>query len=605
MKASWRLFMLWAIAAAAVGIVAVYSGPFDTGLYYDDYHFVRPLRPLDWRRVWFGSWDPTGIESPFFRPLTAWLFGFRFWLFGLNTQALHWISLAGHATCAVLAGWFLRREGLPTHVAAFGVWLYAIHPVFPHAQASWITNQMHLTVSLLVLATLLIWQTVRDRSFAWWLLLLTTAVPAFFVKEDALMLLPLLAVLTVTRAWLLGEFTWTRALGAAAYVLLIAAALIAFRQQRLGRIGGYGIPDVAQANINFWKGLSASLLLWPTRTPWQGVASMITIAATCLALWLGRRHVTRGLIVGAAILVVLLAFKLPTLFYEIAYPLVTLQGIASGLVISASFAGLGIAIVRQSRRALVVMAAGLAIAVGFDVPYLLVSKREQYHLLGLGAVLLLSGAADALTSLSVRWRAAIAAALALTLPIAALTRTQAASFLPCADNVLHVDGEAAGWWVVPDELKRFIHGKKAVCEQGRTPNVAEVPIVTWGAYPEEPSSGGEPYRWTTDYVVLLISLEWPSIGLALRRPDATAGAPVTLRIRGAGVPTTVVLDSGEWKYVTVQLTPSLLTRTRAAHRVDIDVERWFVPALRDALSTDIRRYGVQLRTVELDSRRSR
>lgn len=604
--ASGRFFTLSALAAAALGILAVYSAQFDTGLYYDDYHFVRPLRPLDWRRVWYGSWDPTGIESPFFRPLTAWLFGFRFWLFGLNTQALHWVSLTGHAACALLVGWFLRREDVPAPVAIGGAWLYTIHPVFPYAQASWITNQMHLTVSLLVLATLVTWQSVRDRPLIWWFLLLATAVPAFLVKEDAVMLLPIVGVLTAARAWLRGEFDWKRLSGVGAFLLLAVTALVAFRQHRLGRIGGYGIPDFRQANINFWKGLSASLLLWPTRTPWQGIASATAMAAIGTGLWLSRRTLNRTLMAGAVVLVALLSVKLPTLFYDIPYPLLTWQGVASGIVVSASFAGLGAAIVGRSRRSLFVMAAGVAIAVGFNVPFILVSKREQYHLLGLGAVLVLAGAADALTSTATRRRRALAVALLLTLPVAALTRTQAASFLPCAETVLQVDPEAAGWWIVPDELRTWIHEKKILCGRGEEPpGVTDLPLVTWGVLQEGSTSEPEPYTWTADHVVLLVQRERRSLALALRRPDASPAAPVTVRVSGGARPVDVLLDSGDWKYATVPLTPSLLTLTRRAHRVDLEIAPPFVPALRDPASTDIRRYGVHLRIVDFASRRRR
>ena len=149
-------FTIATTVAAVVGVGVVYLGQVDTGLYYDDYHLVRPLRPLELRRVWFGSWDVTGIERPFYRPITTYLFALRFGLFGLNTAALHAVSLIGHALCAGFAGWFLRREGLSIGAAVFGAWLYAIHPLFPYAQVSWITNQMHLAESLLVLIGLLL-----------------------------------------------------------------------------------------------------------------------------------------------------------------------------------------------------------------------------------------------------------------------------------------------------------------------------------------------------------------------------------------------------------------------------------------------------------------
>ena len=120
--------------AAGAGLAVAYGGRVDVGLYYDDYHLVRPWSFIELRRAWLGSWDPTGIEPAFYRPLTAALYATRFHLFALNATAMHYVSLIGHGVCAVLLGWFLRREGAAVSLAAFGSWLYAVHPAFPYAQ---------------------------------------------------------------------------------------------------------------------------------------------------------------------------------------------------------------------------------------------------------------------------------------------------------------------------------------------------------------------------------------------------------------------------------------------------------------------------------------
>jgi len=590
-------FTVAAILVAVVGVVLVYYGQVDTGLYYDDYHFVRPLRSLELRRLWFGSWDPTGVESPFFRPLTASLFALRFWLFGLNTQAMHAVSMAGHVACAVMVGWLLRREDTISSVALLGTWLYAIHPVFPYAQASWLTNQMHLMESVIVLATLMTWQSVRDRHIVWWICLLPLAVAAFLIKEDAVMLLPVVVALTIARMFLLRperQRGWWLALVAAP---LAVAALIAFRQQRLGQLGGYAVPDFQQAQTNFWKGIDAAVLLWPTRTPWQGVASVIAIVTVLSALFAGRRGVSRGIAASAVSLIVVLAFALPALRYEIDYPLVTWQGVASGAAVGILAIGLGTAIATANRTALFVMSAGLVVALGFDLPFALVSKREQYHLLGLGAVLLLSGAGEALASTSAsngHVRIAVLA-LAVAAPFALLARSQAADFRPCATPVLDVDPAAASWWVVPVEVKGWLARKPEMCRDGGAPGrVSDLPLVAWGLYGEERASDGESYRWTSDTAVVLIRWDIRSLTLAVRRPGASASTPVNVDVRGAAVQT-IRLDSDQWQTVTLPLADGLLTRLRASHRIDIRVTPWFVPAVLDPKSPDLRRLGVQLR----------
>jgi hypothetical protein len=157
-------FVLAASVVAACGLAAAYAGRVDVGLYYDDYHLVRPWSFIELRRAWLGSWDPTGIEPVFYRPITASLFAVRFHFFALNDAAMHVVSVVGQGICAILVGWFLRREGARTGLAVLGVWLYCVYPVFPYAQVSWLTNQMHLLQSVVVLTSLLLWQGVRDRA---------------------------------------------------------------------------------------------------------------------------------------------------------------------------------------------------------------------------------------------------------------------------------------------------------------------------------------------------------------------------------------------------------------------------------------------------------
>ena len=65
----------------------------------------------------------------------------------------------------------------------------------PYSLVAWVTNQMHLAQTLVVLLRSLWWHAVRARPLVWWLPLLVFGAAAFMVKEDGLMLLP--AILTV------------------------------------------------------------------------------------------------------------------------------------------------------------------------------------------------------------------------------------------------------------------------------------------------------------------------------------------------------------------------------------------------------------------------
>jgi hypothetical protein len=586
-----------AVIVAAAGALLVYGGQIDTGLYYDDYHFLRPVHELELRRVWFGSWDPTGIESPFFRPITAWLFALRFWLFGLNTQALHALSLTGHVLCAAGVGWFLRREGAPGGVGLFGAWLYAIHPLFPYAQVSWLTNQMHLAESLVVILALLLWQGVRDRAPRWSLLLLPVAAAAFLIKEDAVMLLPVLLVLSIQRAWLVDRTQLRRTLTWLPIATLVVTALIAFRHQRLGRLGGYGIPGLDQAQAQFWRGLDAALGLWPTRTPWQAVAGLIAILALGLALSRERWKLNSAVALAWCVAIAILGFRLPALFMEVSYSRVSWQGIAAGIVVGATLTGVGLAAARQYRRPVVLMMTGLIITLGFNVPFALVSKREQYHLIALGAVVLLAGVVDAFQiGAGKRSRFVLCAAVVASMPLALLSRTQAAAFRPCAAPVLNADAEASGWWVLPREIRSWLTQKKEQCDAGLAPQaLATLPVISWGLHDEERGADGQAYRWTSDQAVLLVRRDVPSVSFAFRSPDASVAAPVRVTVEGGIRPTELLLDSSEWKYVTVRLSDGVLSILRSAHRVDIRVAPWFVPAARDPNQTDLRRFGVHFR----------
>lgn len=594
------------VGAAALGAAIAYYGRVDVGLYYDDYHLMRPWSPAELRRAWLGSWDPTGIEPAFYRPLAAALFAVRFHLFALNATALHHVSLVGHLVCAVLLGWFLRREGVAVSVAACGSWLYAVHPAFPHAQVSWLTNQMHLAGSLVVLGALLAWQAARDRNLLWWAPLAVLAAAAFLLKEDGIMLLPVLAALTALRARILGASMprgWPMLAGLAA---ALVAGLLAFRQARLGRLGGYGIPDPSAFIPNYLKGLETTVLLWPTTRIWQAVASVLAAGVVAVALYATRRQPHRRLLrlAGFAVVVGLGANVPPAFHSKALYSVVAWQGLASGAAMSLLALGLGIALWRGQRSSLYLLACGLTVALGFGLPFVLATKREQYHLLALGSVVAWSGAASAILALPSRanWRRAIGVALVVTtVPLPFLARHLAADFLPCARPVLQADQIIKGWWAVPAELQNWIDLKARRCAAGLAPTpIADLPVVTWGVYPEPAHDAPFAYRWTSERPVALFPAGAPALGLAVRRPDASSATPVRVTVLGSTGTEVLTLDSSQWRETRVHASPGLLAWLRRAHRVDVRVTPWFVPAALDRTSNDLRRHGVQWRVLSVE-----
>jgi len=137
------LFLALAIIAGA-GVAWAYATTAGFGFRYDDYGVVRPWTGSEVLRVLDHSWDPTGIEPSFYRPLAAWWYALRFSIFGINAKAQHLVSLTGMALCSLLAGLFVWRETNRAYGAAVATLLYAIYPAFVYSQAIWLTNQMHL-----------------------------------------------------------------------------------------------------------------------------------------------------------------------------------------------------------------------------------------------------------------------------------------------------------------------------------------------------------------------------------------------------------------------------------------------------------------------------
>jgi hypothetical protein len=586
-------------AAAVAGTAAVYLPVVDIGLYWDDYHLVRPWTPIELRRVWYGSWDPTGIEALFFRPLTAWLYAARFELFGLNTWAMHAASLAGHALCAWLVGIFLQRERAGTATAVLGTLIYAAHPSLPYAQTSWLTNQMHLAGSLVFIAALLCAQRSTVQG---WAGVGLCAIAAFLIKEDGAMLVPAIAAVTLLRRWLLGQalprgWPWLALSG-----IVLVGALMLLRYERLGQLGGYGgVPAFEQATTNYLRGLKATLALWPSTRVWQAVSAAMALAA---ALWASvgawRRNTPIAVAgFGTALLLVLPILPVLDPATHLVSPWAP-QGIASGIALGGLVAGGILAASRVNRLALFLLAGGVAVAAIVGLPYMLVTKREQYYALALAGALTSTGAAHAVLSLAApsRRRTWLAALLGIVLvPHVLLARHHTKDFEPCAPPVLAGDDAVAGWWPVPTEVKQWLEQKRARCRQEEEPgSLTALRSASWGMY--EPEAGGEPFRWTSDRAAVLTSIDASQADLQFRRPGASPSAPVLVTIDTGRERRQVRLESADWTRIVAPLPDggwqAFRSWLRQAHRIDVTVEPFFVPALIDPQSRDVRRRGVQM-----------
>jgi hypothetical protein len=146
-----------AAALAVAATVLLYRPTLEYGFHYDDYHFIRPYSAGELRAAFRGPWDSSGIELPFYRPLTVAFYAARFEWFGLEARAHHALSLALFSLAALLLGTFVSGVSRRRWTGTLAVLLFVAHPSMPYALAAWITNQMHLVETIVVLLALVWW----------------------------------------------------------------------------------------------------------------------------------------------------------------------------------------------------------------------------------------------------------------------------------------------------------------------------------------------------------------------------------------------------------------------------------------------------------------
>jgi hypothetical protein len=413
-----------------------------------------------------------------------------------------------------------------------------------YAQTAWLTNQMHALASVAVLTTLLLWQRVRARSAAAWLALVPMALAGFLIKEDTIMLLPVLALLTALRRLMVERDAGPPLWQVAGIAAVAGAAFVGGRQLLLGAVGGYGASREGGPWDLYQRGLQSVFRLSPWRRPWQAAAGIIATAALVLAplLAIFRKRTSRGTYIAAA---------------------------------------------------------GLVMVLAFNLPFALVSKAEQYHLLALGGVVMLAGVAEALWSLvpSRSWAGGVASLCALTLfAFGSVARDITRDFTPCNPLVLDTDPT---WWVVPHEVQAWFTHKAAVCRSGEpAPRLTELTRVSWGVFYPEINENGETFHWTGSRPVFYFRNSGQPFKIFVRDPGARPDAPHRVRLSSGGERREVTLTSGDWRPLEVPVS-GRLAWLRGMSRAELTLERTFVPREVDPASPDRRRLGVRIRYEEL------
>ncbi|HEV3485878.1 MAG TPA: hypothetical protein VG106_10750, partial [Vicinamibacterales bacterium] len=527
---------------AALGTFSIYRHTLDYGFDYDDYAFTRPFAPQEVRSALAGPWDPTGIQVPFYRPLTIAFYAARFERLGLNSHAHHALSLAMFACGAALCGlfvWGITRGAL---AGALATLFFVVHPAMPYSQAVWATNQMHLLQSIVVLSAFVWWTFVRARTFAWWIPLLVAAVTAFLIKEDGVMLLPVI----VTLHWLRRRVAEPalprvpRAFLAAAAGLIVA--LVAVRFQALEGVGGYRTPTLERAVWNYVSGLNGVFRLVPPDRPWQLFASWFVTVLPLVALagWRRAPHNSRFLLV-----------------------------------------------------------AGAAVSLLFNLPFVMVTKGEQLHLVALGAALVLAGSVLGLASVFRTLAVAASLGVAVTIgsgAMAAVAHHISADFEPYGPVVLAHDRIVEGWAAVPHEIREYLAQKRTAEPHPPANPTDALDVVIFGVHGPEIDPAGLRVRWMSGRrSEILVTSDAREAVVPLRHEAGVFREAALVEIVANGQRVDALeLRDGVWRMSRIPLRAADAPLFWRMHRIVLTLQRAWVPAHIIHGSKDTRTLGLQI-----------
>jgi hypothetical protein len=543
------LDLILVLSLATILTWLLYAPTVGYGLYYDDYHFVRPYTTASVLSAFAGPWDPTGIETAYYRPLTICLYAARFAAVGFDARANHLASLIGFAFAGTLFGLFAHRISGSRTTALIGTAAFALHPGMPYSAVAWITNQMHLAELIVVFASFIWWFHVRARAAFWWGPLLTLQVVAFLIKEDGIMLVPAILALHVLRKYLVERGLRWPPWSFVAAAVCIAGALLLLRSAALHGVPSHRLPSFDQAWDNWSRGLRGAFRLLPAKRAWQPEASWFATLVPLLALVLWRR-------------------------------------------------------IRPELRFAAI--AGLVIGVLFVLPFAFIIKAEQLHLVNSGAALLLAASLAGLLQAfpSRRWITVAVSALALAglTAMAVVARDITRDFEPYGPVVLHTDRIVEEWAAVPIEWREYLVAKAAAAPDARPdpdPSRA-VPVVAFGLHERERSPDGTPLRWMAGPVSdIFVRRGTRLVTFSARHERGAFGEPAHVRVEADGrIVTDTILDDGRRHAFDVALPQRTWRGFSGAHHLRIVLDHAWIPAKVIRGSRDDRTLGLQIGDIQ-------
>jgi hypothetical protein len=541
--------ILLSVAGAALLISLLYWPTLDYGFNYDDYHFVRPYTAHEVLDAFHGPWDPSGIETPYYRPLTICLYAARFAVLGLNAPASHALSLLLFAAAAALFAVFAMEATGTRFAGVIGAAAFAVHPGMPYSAVAWVTNQMHLAELIVVFTAFVWWFHVRRAPALWWMPLLALQAAALLLKEDGVMLIPAVVVLHTLRKYIAERDLPHVSIAFVAAAAMVIAALLAVRASALQGVPAHRLPPFDYAWANWMRALGSAFRLVPAKRPFQPEASWFVTMLPLVAALMWRRMT---------------------------------PGVRFGLV------------------------AGLLIGVLFTLPFAFIVKSEQLHVVAAGAALVLtSAAAGVLEAISKRRLVMAAAGVAVAAGLASMavvTRNITRDFEPFGPIVLHNDRIVEEWAAVPAEVRDYLASKRAPGADGRLDtNLARaLPSVAFGMHGFERSPDGISLRWMAGpQADIFIRRGMRLVSFPIRHERGAFGEAARVRIEADGrVVSDMTLEDGRWHRIDVSLRRRAWTGLTGMHRITVALDHAWIPAKVIPGSGDGRLLGLQIGVIE-------
>lgn len=199
----WRFHASLALTCV-IGVGLLHWPTLFLGVEPDTLLAIRPWSSHELREALTGTWLFPTVDF-YHRPLATLWFAADFTAVGLNSRALHGVSLLLLAATAwLLLEWIWAEAGAWTGVAVLT--MYLTHPQLLDSTIAGAQYQFHMAPLVIVTATLLLWRHRRHTATltGWWPMLLLPCL-GFYFKEDTIVVVPAMLVLQTVRARRFGD----------------------------------------------------------------------------------------------------------------------------------------------------------------------------------------------------------------------------------------------------------------------------------------------------------------------------------------------------------------------------------------------------------------